>query len=189
MEAFEELANKMASNHVVPPEMRGYFQQEMAALNNQLSMLDSSYVSGVQNIIEVYQNTDNIYNTQVVVTGAEQFIDGTAIYEVTEDNCTNINYTMKRYVMANPEMRELYNEEVISGYDGLFIDVSEGEDELEWNEDYLTVMNGVVDDDGIATIYDADIELHELEQFNIIDSWNNMLCMIERGIDPTKIEE
>ena len=194
MDLFRDIANNIAQRDtVVAPEMRSYFQNQMVQLNQHMGYIDSNYISSVNRAIEVYNSNDNIYNTQVVVGNAEQYIGGDAIYCVTEDNCAGINFTMRRYVMAHPEMRTMYNEDVINGYDGMFIDVSEYEDDPYWNEDYLTVMDGVsqIDEEGneYAIHYDSDVELNSLEQGNILDSWDNMLSMVARGIDPTLIEE
>ena len=65
--------------------------------------------------------------------------------------------------------------------------------DYEWNEDYLEVIDGVSvpvdgEDEEIAIIYESETPLSSLEQFNIYESWENMLNSIGSGVDPTDIE-
>ena len=52
---------------------------------------------------------------------------------------------MKRYIMANPHVREAYQEQRIAGYDGTYKDPF-ADDTIENHYDYRRVMNGVVVD-------------------------------------------
>lgn len=179
---------------VASPVMREYFNKEVHSLYQGLQQVDSSYLQGISQTIAVYNDENRIYNTQLVVSDAEQYIDGESIYVVNTNNVMGINHTMKRYVMVNPEIRTMYDNDDISGFGGKFIDRSPYEDEYEWCEDYLDVIDGLslpVDgnEEEIATIYDSDAPLTSLEQFNIQESWSNMLSSISNGVDPTDIEE
>lgn len=104
----------------------------------------------------------------------------------------NASFTMARYVMAQPQLRELYHRQSAEGYGADYVDRepgSVGEDHGDW----CRVMNGIatIDEDGWdATTYgwSTDVEeddLDESEQFAILDTWQTVEYAINKGIDPS----
>lgn len=103
--------------------------------------------------------------------------------------------TMQRWIMAEPTVRRLYQQQRVEGYEGSYVDVHKG-DIGEEHYDYRRVMQGIVhgedtDEDWTATTYLDDLlpddqELLLEEQVDILDSWTNIVAKIREGrSDPT----
>jgi hypothetical protein len=101
---------------------------------------------------------------------------------------------MQRWIMAEPEIRSLYQQQRLDGYSDTYIDMHPGaigEDHY----DYRRVMNGMIvdnkaDDGWSATTYIEELaeeqELTLEEQVEIIDTWHLAKRMIREGReDPT----
>lgn len=103
---------------------------------------------------------------------------------------------MRRYIMAQPEVRQMYHEQRLEGYEGWYKDAYPTDiGETHW--DYRRVMNGVVVEgegelDWTASTYyeDGDYTLEPdmdfLDQVDVLDSWNTVVHLIRQGgDDPT----
>jgi len=105
-----------------------------------------------------------------------------------------INNVMERYIMANPDIRELYSSDKIFGFRDSYLDkdleliTRHG---YELNNEYGRVMNGTVKDDGSVSYYNVDDEI-EVEELDVLDklsvlkTWDYMTYHIDCGIDPTR---
>lgn len=59
----------------------------------------------------------------------------------------NANPTMQRWVMAHPEVKQLYNEQNIDGYSDSYVNIfGKGVGEEDYN--YRLIMDGILQDDG-----------------------------------------
>ncbi len=103
---------------------------------------------------------------------------------------------MKRYIMAEPTIRALWQRQLCDGYND-FCEHNRKQSGEELVE-YRTVMNGlyVADSDEYAhemTIYDDPMDVYDVdnnisaaEQFEIHNTWENLRVIIAKGEeDPT----
>ena len=101
---------------------------------------------------------------------------------------------MRRFMMAEPTIRKMYNKQRISGYENDFFNLNPthvGEDHY----DYRKVMDGicVIDEetgDWTATSYsddfnDDDVILSQSDQVDILTTWNNAKLWLQSGKDVT----
>lgn len=110
--------------------------------------------------------------------------------------CTNLTDfvtatpRMRRWVIANPNLRKRYRQKQISGWDNEVVD------DIQWkpeeHPDYLYVTNGMLIDDKIVEYIDFAVEqiedveqLHFGERCDILDSWDAAESIIQQGYDPT----
>ena len=108
------------------------------------------------------------------------------------DRLQNAPLIMQRYVMAMPEIRQMYQEQRCDGYSDTYRDMHPG-DIGETHYDYRRVMNGmVVDEDGtdkvsfyLDDIIEGDRELLHSEQSDILKTWEVVADLIKFGKDPT----
>lgn len=108
---------------------------------------------------------------------------------------------MQRYVLAQPDLRKLYNQQRIDGYSDTYVDVDRG---CIGNNhyDYLRVMDGIAvfkeDDESDAPEWvvtevsldeDRDTRrlMYEEQMFIIEKTWNAVTKAIASGDDPTDI--
>jgi hypothetical protein len=104
---------------------------------------------------------------------------------------------MRRWVMAEPTMRDRYNAGAVSGYDKDFENLYPGEKGGVSHYDYRRVMNGVaqIDEDGKGftewfheVVPEEDI-LSITQQALILNSWDVIKASIKSGNneDPTSM--
>lgn len=108
-------------------------------------------------------------------------------------------YQMRRWIMANPEVRTLYHQGRVEGYGESYIDLDPGRVGSE-HYDYRRATNGVVqfeepDADGnvgfvahnyFEALRPDDRELELVEQADILATWNHVRGLLETGKeDPT----
>lgn len=113
------------------------------------------------------------------------------------------NLTMQRWIMANPQVRELYLGQDICGYSDEYVDLDPGK-MGEDHYDYRRVMNGIIRDepngDYTITHYYEDLhigdrELEFYEQEPILHTWSAIDYMLgvcdfdftAKTEEPTKI--
>lgn len=100
---------------------------------------------------------------------------------VTEAQFRTANPTMQRYVMAHPELRQLYLEQNLDGYSDSYQNVF-GNEVGPTDYNYRRVMTGALVDtetESVLTIYDDDLypgdkELSTDEKFLIRATWSNV---------------
>lgn len=107
---------------------------------------------------------------------------------------------MQRYIMACPNIREIYFKQLCDGYSDSYVDFDPGcigEDHY----DFRRVMQGIVKEvkiegseemSWVATMYldelrAGDRELEAEEQFMILEAWEVVKDAIRQKIDPTDI--
>lgn len=128
----------------------------------------SAAIQFARNIVQTIKGTDAQYNSQYVV----KLWDLAAMQKA--------NLVMQRWMMANPNVRNLYHKQQLDGYSSTYVDVH-GTVSGEAHYDYRRVQNGMVqfneeDNTWKAVEYfeeldAADRELTFEEQLDIIASW------------------
>lgn len=100
---------------------------------------------------------------------------------------------MKRWIMASPDIRELYHNQACDGYSGDYVDAQPGKIGEE-HYDYRRVMDGIVQenedgwffDEYIEDTIEGDRELTAEDQSAILVTWDAAKTMLTKGqSDPT----
>jgi len=123
-------------------------------------------------------------------------IDGVRYLETLADFQT-ASLTMQRFVMANPVIRQMYLDFSADGYSETYTNVH-GDVIGEDHSDYRLVMNGMLQEDEDGETFfryyfeeqseDDPIRLSTYDQFDILNSWDNLKYLISKGKeDPTSI--
>lgn len=98
----------------------------------------------------------------------------------------NANLTMQRWVMAHPQIRQMYVDQNLDGYSGTYKNIS-GKDTGEKDYNYRMVMDGAVvpTKDGwvtkhyIGDLQIGDRELNHFEKVKIRNTWEAMDWFLE----------
>lgn len=107
---------------------------------------------------------------------------------------------MQRYIMAMPQIRKLYHQQLCDGYSDSYID-HDPNDIAESHYDYRRVMDGSVnflpivegeEEKWQVTMYpdelvENDRELQADEKFIILDAWDIVNQALKAKIDPTDV--
>ena len=138
----------------------------------------SSYIIDLNN----YYQSDAYLQQAAAIQRYRSYRDlDMLIYLINKDGM-EIGAKMQYYIMANPTMGNYYDKGLING----FVNGYQPDHYLDYQhrDSYLSVMNGIVDDDEPFTYYTDDPDLTLEEQMDIIDTWEYMKSKIKRGIDP-----
>ena len=185
----------MAFNAVVS----GFKNQD--TMNYLKSNYESFVNSGVNlggNFINIVKDTYNKFNNSTVINNIKRtlaqssgFVSNDIVYTVDEHNIGRAGELMKRYVMSEPTMFNMYENFQCSGYDDSWYN---NEPEIitpELRNDYLDVIDGVLrfDDEGrgiVSHVYKTeDNPLSIDERLILSDTYVLINRMINEDLDPS----
>lgn len=171
-----------------------YVEQEYNRSNAVISDVGRRLMDSTYQIFQENMNSDVFRIAKAAVRRVGSLWGTDVIRQLNQIwEIQNAPMSMVRYVMAQPDIRNLYHNQSCEGYGKDYADAQPnlvGEDHLDW----CRVMNGVavIDDDGWdATTYgwsteNADeAELDLSEQMDILNTWDNVKWAISEGVDPT----
>ena len=163
------------------PSIINFIQSNMmTGMSNMLESARASFTSTVQNLYEKVSGSEAMRRAEAIRRGMNSMFQENEVTFLSDVGSFQwAKPVMQRWIMAQPETRKLYNQQLIDGFSDTYIDHEPGA-VGENHYDYRRVMNGVVtfDDDGgwTATTYgeelrEGDRELTLYEQSDILDGW------------------
>lgn len=168
-------------------------QSNSGLLSERLTDAGKAFVSQVSDFVEKI----DFNNTLRVMKAAARMVNSLwkpNIFRVLEDisDMQHAPPVMRQFIMAAPEIRNLYHKQQIEGYNGWYVDNEPGK-VGEDHYDFRRVMDGIVRDDGdkwFCNSYQEDVHegdnLDLPEQTAVLVSWDNVYKKIlEGGDDPT----
>jgi len=165
-------------------------------LNNNINKAREVLTGVADNLISATENLYNKVNSNVVINAAKALVAGHGghtnhhtIYALDYSNMGSANYIMQQYIMANPKVQELYQDNLCYGFEETYYNPEPdvvGVDRL----DYQRVMDGVVyeGEDGLYINHYSntdDIELTLSDQHDVLDTWQHVEHMLLSSDDPT----
>jgi hypothetical protein len=101
---------------------------------------------------------------------------------------------MQRYIMAQPDIRQLFFDQRCDGFSDTYVDQQPGKIG-ETHYDYRRVMNGMMVEEGedfvvhhyLDELREGDRELTFHEQVDILSTWQVMSMFMQEKKDPTNI--
>jgi hypothetical protein len=167
--------------------LNNYIQQQM-------QQLQPAFNDFSGRIYQSLQNSYNFINNKLVQYGIMNELQNSGI-QVTDnyyqslmsfEELQNANYTMQRWVMCHPELRQLYVDQNIDGYSGSYQNVfGKGVGENDYN--YRRVMDGVVQDREDYFVYkhyledilENDRELDHYEKVRVLHTHDCITHLLE----------
>ncbi len=191
--------------------MYGERSQSMSSyLASQMQNIVPTFNEFSQRVYSAMQNSYNWLTNQMVQYGLKSELQTAGLTHLdnyyqplyTFEAIQNANLTMQRWVIAHPEVKQLYVDQNIDGYSDSYQNIwGNGVKENDYN--YRRVMSGVpVDtDDGyqinwyLEDLHPGDKELDEFERQQVLKTWNAVDWLLETcqfdfthmGDSPTKI--
>ena len=153
----------------------------------------NSFLNKAQQIFDTYHSSAAIENAKRLVYSLGMSADDeNVIYEIPYMGFNNTNQIMRDYIMVHPEVYKLNNQNMINGFQDMYMDLDPATTLIE-KEKYRQVMDGVLQDDGeeggYIMHYSTDNELSMYDKFAILNTWDNVDRMIAEGYDPTDPEQ
>jgi hypothetical protein len=171
-----------------------------STMNNVSNVLTAGGQTFLSNARTIYDNLNGSYAMQLAraaINKVGNMFTRTDIHEIREiDRMQNANLIMQRYIMANPEVRGMFQSQLCNGYSDTYVDMEPGKIG-ENHYDYRRVMNGIVKedkaDDGeymssyyLDELAEGDRELMHDEQVSIMKTWEEISYLMKHGkSDPT----
>jgi len=176
-----------------PPDERllDYFHQNMQRAVDTFSGVADNFVNTVTNLYDRYNNSALINATKALIHGTGMHAGQDVIYPLDETHIPEANLMMQHYIMANPNVRELYDKNMCHGFQETYIDY-EPDNTGKERYDYQRVMDGVLqfEEDGSGYVeYYSNEDYYEpldiLDKSAILETWNAVNNLIYDDIDPT----
>lgn len=173
-------------------------QNTLHWLNNNISRAKNVLGGVADGLVDASINLYNRVNSSSVINAAKELVGSQGghgnqymIYGLSDRTMGGANYIMQQYIMANPQVQRLYNDNMCYGFEETYFNPEPGvygEDRY----DYQRVMSGVLqedDEDNCMVIKHYsncdETEISVNDQFLILESWAHAENMILNGIDPT----
>ena len=182
------------------PINQSYLYQQVANVATTFNEIGKRFMEGSREIYERINNADMIRKAKAAIRSAVgiTFVNEIYYYNSLEAIMAATPY-MQNFIMANPTIRELYNNQLCDGYNGTYIDIDPGYIG-DTHYHYRRVMDGVIQDiedaDGnyqwiaktyMDELFHGDRELDISEKSKILATWEVMDLFIKQRKDPTKV--
>jgi len=176
-----------------PPELLQYIQNNIQEGADALGTIGDNFVNQAKLMYDKFNNSALINASKALLYSTGMHFSQDVIMPVAYDNLGGANLIMQQYIMAQPDINQLYQDNMCSGYDGVYYDMEPGITGTD-RYDYRRVMDGVVqyDDDHNGEAYimhysqdDGQEELDIMDRSAILDTWANVKNALIKGIDPT----
>lgn len=179
------------------PDVMNYINNKLDQIVNYTTGLSDQFKTTVQNLYQRAYNSDIINMAKNYLAQSDYALRQDMIYTVPYDRLNEANLIMQQYIMAEPTLNNLYRKNMCYGFQDTYFD-PEPETYGKDRYDYQRVMDGVLqfektDDDETSIAYvntysnSDEVELTHIERTAILDTWHEVVRMIEEGKDPSEI--
>jgi hypothetical protein len=174
------------------PGALAYAQEKIQIASQMVTESGRMFVDRAREMYERHMGHEAIRRAKAIVRAATHVFDQDVIRPLTTlGEIQNAKLQMQRWIMAEPGTRELYHQGRCDGYSGSYVDVFPGLVRAQ-HYDYRRVTQGLVmdDEDGgwhyttyLDDVHEGDRELELHEQATIVNVWDIVRSIRERGQD------
>ena len=171
-----------------------YIQNQLNNFSQTLTNTGRQFIEGAKAVYEQLNSAESMRIAKAALRAARGlFTPDTIMYLDTVESMQTAKSVMQRWIMAQPDIRELYLEQRCAGYPDTYHNVF-GNVNYDDHYDYRRVMDSIVveDDDGWYVRYypddiiEGDRELTFIEKVEILSTWDIVKMFVEAGkSDPT----
>ena len=147
---------------------QNFFDSQVASVVNAGSEFGQAFANRVLEIRETFNNSAAVQLAKAALNRTRGIFSPNVVKTLTEvPDMQNAKSVMQRWMMANPEVRALYNQQRCDGFSESYVDMQPGKIG-ENHYDYRRVMDGMVQttDDGFFIDMYAEQILPEDEDFD-----------------------
>lgn len=180
------------------PLNQSYIYNQIANISNTLDDIGKKFIESSKEIYQKINDSELIRKAKMALRSAVgiSHINEILYYNTLEAMQSATPY-MQNYIMANPMIRELYNDQLCDGYSDTYIDIDKGTI-ADTQYHYRRVMDGVIQDtedsegnynwvskNYMEDLLEGDKELQIEDKAKILSTWEVMNMFIKAGQDPT----
>ena len=174
------------------PSVQEYIRNNIAHAVEATRSIGNSFINTVESMYNKFNNSEVMNVAKMILYNAGTHLSQDVIIPYNYNNVHNANLLMQRYVLVNPMVYSLYQNNMCHGYADTFIDNVDKNTLLEDRVEYQQVMDGLMqfnEDEGYVHHYSNDSEdLCHFDKLAITDTWDAAVRRIAEGIDPTDPE-
>jgi len=172
---------------------RAYISDKIDMATTAIGNYGGGFIDQVKSVYNTFNSDAAINAAKSLLYNANSHLDQTAIYGITPEYIPQANLTMQRYIMAQPDIYNMYRDNMVNGFEETFVDTDEFEDPTH-REDYRVVMNGSIKEFEDGTPYittyndvyeDGSETIDMYEKFAVMKTWDSAMSLLADGIDPT----
>lgn len=177
------------------PGNQNFIERQMEMFSNTLHDAGSSFMSSMQELYDRFSSSSAIRAAQAAIRKVTSMFDRDEVRSMWDiGQMQAAQFQMQRWIMACPEVRELYHQQRCDGFSDTYIDMHPGVKGAD-HYDYRRVTDGVIMDteDGgwVCTNYfdpleEGDVELTHEAKIDVLSTWSFVRMYLEKGKeDPT----
>lgn len=177
------------------PGTQQFIQSQLESFSNSVTDAGQRFYNNAMNLYERFSGSSAMRYANAARRNIGSIWQSDEIRQLTTiGDLQQAPLTMQRWIMAEPTVRQLYQQQRVEGYVDSYVDTHQG-NIGEDHYDYRRVMQGIVVDDdkddwSATTYYDEllpeDQELLLEEQVDILVSWESVVQKLREGrSDPT----
>lgn len=178
-----------------PPELRSFFEERLQSINAGIGGYSEKFKARANEMFNSFHGDRVVQIAKAALNQVRGFFKPDEIVNLTTiEDLQVAQATMRRMIMANPVVRELYHKQRCDGYSDSYVDADPGK--IGWDHyDYCRVMTGIVEvtDESwkfTSVAHDqrpGDSELDFHDQFSIVaQTWPSLeAIMAQAAKDPT----
>lgn len=178
-----------------PPELRSFFEERLQSINAGIGGYSEKFKARANEMFNSFHGDRVVQIAKAALNQVRGFFKPDEIVNLTTiEDLQVAQATMRRMVMANPVVRELYHKQRCDGYSDSYVDADPGK--IGWDHyDYCRVMTGIVEvtDESwkfTSVAHDqrpGDSELDFHDQFSVVaQTWPSLeAIMAQAAKDPT----
>ena len=181
--------NMITSGGYIPDNALQDIQNRYNQFVTKLRDRATEFIEYTQRIADYFSNSRVVRTVKEAIDRTDIVLNENSIYRLNEETIYNPGFRMRRYMMALPDVYNLYSKNRCSGYEDEWFDPQPLVKEPTIREDYLRVVDGIMqwreDGNGYIIFSSVDDKLSLVEQLKILDSWDIAKRLINEGLDPT----
>lgn len=156
-----------------------YIQSQLNQLNASLSNVGQKFMQGATELYNRIHDNELVRRAKAAIRMAQSSFHPNQIRSLeTLEDLQAASLVMQRWVMAQPDLRAMYQKHLVEGYSDTYVDIHK-DTIADTHYDYRRVMDGVIQDhdDGwvsrqfIEDLLKGDRDLDFDEQVDILKTW------------------
>lgn len=183
------------------PSTSAFLRQQVENVSDRLTDASRSFFSHARDVYERISGSEAARRARAASRSLKSIWNTDDVHAMTEvHQMQHAKPVMQRWIMAQTDIRRLFQKQRCDGYEGSYVDVFPGdigENHYDWRRvnngfvHFVTDEDGNETDDWYASTYMDDLlpddeELTLEEQVDIHDTWSNVVAQIRAGgSDPT----
>lgn len=191
------LASMMSETHSFNNEALGYLEKAHSNFMSTATNMVDSFKNTINHTFNYFNNNVNINRVMSDLIRVDGLVGDNQVYRIHDGTKSDIGYTMRSYVMAEPEIYRLDKLYRVGGFEGKWFDNESNVKNPYLRDDYLNVVDEVLlhstDENGDEFSYFNTVSSSEVdkltvdERLAVIDSWDYVKYMLANGEDITDV--